>query len=97
MSDLDILGLEFETNIVITWNWCPRICPTVPFSVRIKISTFRTKNVLFGYFWLGILKTNVIYKISTIEFAKNEFLTHTEKLGIGSVFLKVLVQVKIHL
>ena len=50
------------------------------------MSKFGTKNALFGYFWPRIKKTIVIFEISTLEFAKNESLTHTVTFGIGLVF-----------
>ena len=43
---------------------------------------FGTKNALFGYFY----KTIVVFEISTLKFAKNEFLTHTVKFGVESAF-----------
>ena len=46
---------------------------------------FGTKNRLFGYFGPRIKKTIVIFEISTLEFAKNESLTHTVTFGIGLV------------
>ena len=53
------------------------------------MSRFGNKNALFGYFWARISKTIVIFEISTLEFAKNESLTHTINFGIGSTFSKV--------
>ena len=49
---------------------------------------FGTKYVLFGYFSIRIKKTMVIVEISTLEFLKNESLTHKVNFGIGSVFSK---------
>ena len=42
-----------------------------------------------GIFGLEFQKTIVIFEISTLEFAKNESLTHTINFGIGSTFSKV--------
>ena len=44
-------------------------------------------------FYLGIfgrefLKIIVIFEISTLEFVKNEFLTHTVNFGIGSAYFQ---------
>ena len=42
-----------------------------------------------GIFGLEFQKSIVILEISTLEFAKNESLTHTINFGIGSTFSKV--------
>ena len=42
-----------------------------------------------GTFGLEFAKAIVISEISTLEFLKNESLTHTVNFGIGSAFLKV--------
>ena len=46
---------------------------------------FGTKNALFGYFWARILKSFVIYEISTLKFVniESESLTHTVNFGKG--------------
>ena len=49
---------------------------------------FVTQNALFGYFWAKIKKTIVIFEISTLEFVKYEFLTHTP------LFLNARVRVR---
>ena len=49
-----------------------------------------TKNALFGYFCAIILKTIVIFEISTLKFVKNDSLTHRVNIGIGSAFSKDL-------
>ena len=49
---------------------------------------FGTTHVLFGYFSIRIKKTMVIFEISTLEFLKNESLTHKVNFGIGSAFSK---------
>ena len=42
-----------------------------------------------GTFWAGILKTYIaIFEICTLEFVKNNVLTHTVNLRIGSVVYK---------
>ena len=41
-----------------------------------------------GTFGLEFEKAVVISEISTLEFRKNEFLTHAVKFGIGSTFSK---------
>ena len=42
-----------------------------------------------GIFWAGILKTYfAIFEISTLEFVKNNVLTHTVNFDIGSVVSK---------
>ena len=43
-----------------------------------------------GIFGLEFQKTIVIFEISTLEFVKNESLTHTKNFGIGSTFSKGL-------
>ena len=55
---------------------------------KTKMPKFGTKNALFVCFLAGILKTIVIFEISTLEFVKNEFLTHTLNFRIGSAFSK---------
>ena len=46
-----------------------------------------SKNALIWYFWARISKKIiVIFEISTLKFIKNEFLTHTVNLRIGSAF-----------
>ena len=49
---------------------------------------FGTKNALFGCFWAGILKTIVIFEISTLKFVISESLTHTVNFATGSAFSK---------
>ena len=39
-------------------------------------------------FGLEIQKTIVVFVINTLEFVRNEFLTHTVNFGIGSAFYK---------
>ena len=56
-----------------------------------KIPKYGTKNALFVYFWSRILKTIVIFEISTLEFVISESLTHTVNVGIRSAFSKGLV------
>ena len=51
-----------------------------------KIPKFGTKNALFGYFGARILKTFVIFEISTVKFDISEFLARTVNFGIGSAF-----------
>ena len=41
-----------------------------------------------GIFGLEFQKTIAIFEISTLEFVKNELLTHTLYFGIGSAFCK---------
>ena len=41
-----------------------------------------------GIFGLEFQNSIVIFEISTLEFVKNESLTHTMNFGIGSVFSK---------
>ena len=43
-----------------------------------------------GIFGLELLRTIVIFKISNLEFVKQESLTHTVNIGIGSAFSKGL-------
>ena len=45
---------------------------------------FGTKNALLGCFW-----AIVIFEIRTLQFVKNEFLTHTVNFGTWSAFCKV--------
>ena len=51
-----------------------------------KMSKFGAKNASFGY----LLSYIVIFEISTLEFAKNESLTHTVTFGIGFAFSESL-------
>ena len=41
-----------------------------------------------GIFGLEFKKTIVIFEINTLQFVKNESLTHTVNFGIGSAFSK---------
>ena len=41
-----------------------------------------------GIFGLEFQRTIIIFEISTLEFVKNESLTHTMNFGIGSAFSK---------
>ena len=41
-----------------------------------------------GLFGLTFKETIVIFEISTLEFVRYEFLTHTVNFGIGSTFSK---------
>ena len=43
-----------------------------------------------GIFGLEFQKTIVTFEISTLEFIKNESLTHTMNFGVGSTFSKGL-------
>ena len=52
------------------------------------MSKFGTKNALFGYICAIILKTIATFEISTLKFVKNDSLTHTVNIGIGSAFSK---------
>ena len=54
------------------------------------MSKFGTKNALFGYICAIILKTIATFEISTLKFVKNDSLTHTVNIGIGSAFSKDL-------
>ena len=53
-----------------------------------KMFKFGNKTALFVYFWARILKIIVIFEISTLEFVRDEFLTHTVIFWIGSAFYK---------
>ena len=48
-------GLELEKKCNIRYQQ-PRIGLSANFGAKMKILKFETKNVLFGYFWTGILK-----------------------------------------
>ena len=65
MPDLSFLGLEFENAIVI-------IETNAKFGVKLKILTFGTKSVLFGYFWARILKTTYL-KSAFLSLSKISF------------------------
>ena len=54
------------------------------------MSKVGSKNALFGIFGLEFEKAIVISAISTLEFLKNESLTHAVNFGIGSAFSKGL-------
>ena len=41
-----------------------------------------------GNFGLEFLKTIIIFEISTLEFVKSKFITHTKNFGIGSISSK---------
>ena len=59
------------------------------FAKKTKMPKFGTKNTLFGgFFGQNFKKTIVIFQISTLKFVKNECLTHTVNVGIGSAFSK---------
>ena len=82
------------------WHQHPRICPKAKFCKKRHLSNFGTINPLFGYFWARIEKAIVISEISSLEFLKNESLTHTVNFGIRSAFsgfgfLKVWVRVRV--
>ena len=49
---------------------------------------FGTKYALFAYFWARILKTIVIFKISSLKVVNNESLTHTVDFGVRFTFSK---------
>ena len=53
MSYLGIFGLEFEKNIVVLEISTLEFHPLK----KIKMAKFGTKNALFGYFWVSILKS----------------------------------------
>ena len=54
------------------------------------MSKVGSKNALFRIFGLEFEKAIVISAISTLEFLKNESLTHAVNFGIGSAFSKGL-------
>ena len=75
----------------------PRIWLIAKFCERVKIhrertkmSKLRPKLLCLGIFGLGFWKLPVKFEIGTLEFVKNEFLTHTVNLGVGSAFSKSL-------
>ena len=49
------------------------------------------KMQYLGNFALELQKTIVIFDISTLEFVKNEYLTHAMNFGVGSAFFKGLM------
>ena len=53
-----------------------------------KSLNLRPKMSYLGTFGLEFEKAVVISEISTLEFRKNEFLTHAVNFGIGSTFSK---------
>ena len=55
MLYLCILGLEFENYIVIIE------VSTLKFYEKMKMLKFATRNALFGYFWVRILKKLLSY------------------------------------
>ena len=57
-------------------------------SQKNKSLTLSPKMSYLGIFGLEFQKTIVIFEISTLEFVKNECLTHTMIFGIGSAFSK---------
>ena len=85
MFYLDIFQLEFENNYCYILNQHPRICLIIKFCKKTQ------KHLIWGpkmsylcIFGLELLKTIVIFEISTLKFAKNESLTHTVNFGMGS-------------
>ena len=54
-------------NYCHTSNQLPRTCLIAKFCRKTKMPKLSTKSVLFGYFWAKILKTIVIFAISTFE------------------------------
>ena len=65
------------------------------FREKIKIPNLGTKMTYLGSFGIEFRKTIIIFEISTLEFVKNESLTHTVNFAIGSAFLKVWVCARI--
>ena len=53
-----------------------------------KMPKLGTESGPFEYFWARILKTIVIFEISTLKFVKNGSLTHTVNFDVGSAFSK---------
>ena len=51
---------------------------------------FGTKNSLFGYLWVRVLKAIVIFEITTLKFVISESLTHIVNFGVGFAFSKRL-------
>ena len=56
-----------------------------------KISSLEPKLPYLGIFGLEFEKVFVIFKISTLEFIKNEFLIIIVNFDIGSTFSKGLM------
>ena len=58
------------------------------FREKIRIPNLWTKMTYLGSFGREFQKTIIIFEISTLEFVKNESLTHTVNFTIGSAFSK---------
>ena len=58
-----------------------------------KMPKFGNKNVSFCYFWARILKTIVIFEVSTLKFVMSESLTDTGNFSKRSAFFKGLASV----
>ena len=72
-------------NYCHTWNQHPRICLIIKFCKKNqKHLILGPKMSYLGICGLELLKTIVIFEISTLKFAKNESLTHTVNFGMGS-------------
>lgn len=57
----------------------------------LKLKKIGTKKPLILFFWgQKCSKTTVTFEISTREFVKNEFITHTVKFGIRPAFFEGL-------
>ena len=65
-----------------------RFCLIAKFWVKKKSVNLGPQIPDFGIFWLEFLKTIVLFKISTFEFVKLEFLNHSGNFDIGSAFSK---------
>ena len=88
MPYLGIFGLESLKYYCSFRNKYLQIFLIAKFCQKTKIPKFGTKNALLEYFWARILKTIVIFEISTLKFVKNGSLTQTVNFDVGSAFSK---------
>ena len=71
------------------WNQHARICLITKFPPPQKKCFYLAAKMLYlGTFGLELEKSILISEISTLEFLKNESLTHTVSFGIGFAFSK---------
>ena len=73
-------------KILSCFTSAPSICQNVMFLAKKNSFKFRTKIVLFGYFWLELKKATVlwVFYISTIKFFQTKFRPKIKILKFGT-------------
>ena len=66
-------------NCYHVWNQHIRVCLIAKYHEIMKMPKFATKSALIGYFWARILKTIVIFEISTFKFVYFQNFTKKQK------------------